>query len=123
VDEAINKEVWERFWQIYNLTQESTQIVFGEEAIVTETDKYDCLQYHDAELHEIVKQLIDNNIDFEREGGFFIPYENSFAEAMLGSIEYKFFIHPLTNEDRKAFIKSGYTEIEPSNFNINNILA
>ena len=123
VDEAINKEVWERFWQIYNLTQESTQIVFGEEAIVSETDKYDCLQYHDAELHEIVKQLIDNNIDFEREGGFFIPYDNSFAEAMLGSNEYKFFIHPLTNEDRKAFIKSGYTEIEPSNFNINNILA
>jgi len=121
VDEAINKETWERFWQIYNLTQGSTKIVFGEEIIESELDKYECLKYHDVELHEIVRQLIDNNFDFEKEGGFFIPYGNGFAEAMLGSNEYKFFIHPLSEEDRQIFLKTGYTEIEPSNFNINNI--
>ncbi|MCX6230836.1 MAG: DEAD/DEAH box helicase [Bacteroidetes bacterium] len=121
INEAINKETWEKFWQIYNLTQQSTQIIFGDQMTESEIDKYECLKYHDVELHSIVKQFIDNNFDFEKEGGFFLPNGNGFAEAMLGSHEYKFFINPLSEVDRQIFLKSGFIEIEPAKFNINNI--
>jgi len=123
IGDAMDKVLWERFWQIFNLTQFSTQVIFGDEEIsVTESNKYDCLKYHDKDLHYIVKQLIDNNIPFEREGGFFINFENSFAEAMLGFPMAKIVIRPLSLEDRKVFIDAGYTEIEPADFNINSLL-
>jgi DEAD/DEAH box helicase domain-containing protein len=122
VGDAIDKGFWERFWQIFNLTQFSTQVIFGEEEVSgSESNKYDCMKYHAIELQNIVKQLIDNNIPFEKEGGFFINFENSFAEAMLGFPLKKIVIRPLSNDDRKVFIDAGYTEIEPADFNINSI--
>lgn len=116
---AINKEDWEFFWQVYNLIQTKTDILFNaEENDNTNTGEYDCLIYHDEILHDIIKQLIDNNIEFEKEGGFFIKTNEVFAEAMLGFNEPKIVILPISEEDELIFKREGYQIISPEMFNI-----
>jgi hypothetical protein len=119
---SIDKEPWENFWQIYNLTQSNTQIQYESiESEIQENNDYDCLTYHDPKIHHIIKQLIDNNIVFEREGGFFISNNDDFAEAMFGFNESKIVILPLSDEDEKIFINNGFEIIAPESFNINMI--
>jgi DEAD/DEAH box helicase domain-containing protein len=118
---SINKEDWEFFWQIYNLIQTNADIQFefagGEELI---HDVYDCLVYHDSRLHDIIRQLIEYNIEFEREGGFFIATQDGgFAEAMLGFKEPKIAILPLSEADELIFRQEGYQILSPEMFNIN----
>ena len=117
---SIDKEKWEDFWQIYNLIQANSIVQFESEVeiLVTE-DKYECLKYHDIQLHEIIRSLIDNDITFEKEGGFFINFEGGFAESMLGFNEPKFAILPLSEEDEIAFKNAGFEIILPEMFNIN----
>ncbi len=123
----LDKTQWEYFWQQYNLIQHQCELVTEEAAKeivpdIIEPDKYECLKYHDEELYDIVKQLIDNDIPFERDGGFIVESNGKFAEAMLGFHEPKIVIRPLSNDDKKIFKELGYKEIEPSNFNLNDIL-
>jgi len=129
IQKNLEKDNWEKFWQLYNLIQESCLLV--DETIDTSiksnnkdiiTDKYDCLKYHEEELHDIVKQLIDNNITFNEEGGFYIEHESVYAEAMLGFENKKIVIKPLSDEDRKIFKDAGYQEISSNEFNIKDIV-
>jgi DEAD/DEAH box helicase domain-containing protein len=129
LQENLEKQNWELFWQLYNLIQEDCILV--NETIDTTIlptnpdeiiDKYDCLKYHEEELHQIVKQLIDNTIPFNEEGGFYIEHEGIYAEAMLGFENKKIVIQPLSDEDRKIFKKAGYQEINTNEFNINQII-
>ena len=129
ISESLDKKQWENFWQLFNLVQSSCHFIsLPKQAEATQSsqtvkdDKYTCLQYHDKELHEIVKQLIDNNIEFNREGGFYIDHEGSYAEAMLGFTTKKLFIRALSDDDRKLFELAGYKELDPTNFNINDII-
>lgn len=123
ITDAIPKELWSQFWQIFNLTQSQCHVIFGDDEINPEKhDKYECLQYHDESLHNIVRQLIDNAIPFEKEGGFFYKYENSFAEAWLGFEEAWIVIHPQSDEDQRIFAEAGFTIVNPEDFNINAIL-
>ena len=129
LQENLEKQNWELFWQLYNLIQEECILVNEniDTAILPTNsdeiiDKYDCLKYHEEELHQIVKQLIDNNIPFNEEGGFYIEYEGVYAEAMLGFENKKIVIQPLSDEDRKIFKKAGYQEINTNEFNINQII-
>jgi len=124
VSDNLDKNQWEYFWQQYNLIQHNCELVEEQEvkSDIVETDKYECLKYHDKELHEIVKQLVDHEIPFEKDGGFFLEINGKYAEAMLGFHDLKIVIRPLSNDDKIIFEESGYQEIEPSNFNINDIL-
>ena len=130
VSENLDKEKWENFWQVYNMVQKDCIFISEEheEDVVNETsdnaqdDKYTCLQYHERELHPIVRQLIDNNISFNLEGGFYIEHNGVYAEAMLGFPDKKLFLRPLSEADNKIFIEAGYKEIAPEAFNINEIL-
>lgn len=129
LQENLEKQNWELFWQLYNLIQEECILVnetIDTTILPTNTDeiidKYDCLKYHEEELHQIVKQLIDNTIPFNEEGGFYIEYEGIYAEAMLGFENKKIVIQPLSEEDRKIFKKAGYQEINTNEFNINQII-
>jgi DEAD/DEAH box helicase domain-containing protein len=119
--QALDKTIWERFWQIYNLTQIFTSLEEEEEelTIFEAQDKYSCLIYHDESVHGIVKELIDHNIAFEQEGGFFLKQGKLFAEAMLGSHDNKIFINPMSEADEKVFLDAGYTKVDPNNFDIN----
>lgn len=124
----LDKDKWDSFWQLFNLIQSEIQMsnhsnnedIKLEEQIIF--DKYECLQYHDLEVHNIVKQLIDNNIDFNQDGGYFIEDNGLYAEAMLGFENKKIVIRTNSLEDKKIFEKAGYIEIEPESFNINDIL-
>ncbi len=125
---TLDKAQWESFWQLFNLIQSNCEFI--NELNQTEAEpepkneideKYSCLQYHDEELHGIVKQLIDNNIPFNKDGGFYIEHEGNYAEAMLGFNEKKIFIRALSEADKKTFELAGYKEVEPDNFNIKDI--
>ncbi len=125
--ENLDAEKWEKFWQQFNLIQNNCTLVnVKEEAEISHdtsgSDKYECLKYHDKELHKIVKQLIDHNIPFEKDGGFFLKTDGQYAEAMLGFQEQKMVIRPLSENDKKIFKEFGYREIEPEKFNINDLL-
>jgi len=127
ITDNLDKNQWETFWQQYNLIQHQSELlIVREEQIDTketsEPDKYECLKYHDKELHEIVKSLIGNNIPFEKDGGFFVELHGQFAEAMLGFTQAKIVLKPLSEDDREIFIEAGYKIVEPSNFNIKDIL-
>lgn len=129
LQENLEKEKWEQFWQLYNLIQEDCTLVNETNDNfmlsinqIDSIDKYECLKYHEKELHDIVKQLIDNNIPFNKEGGFYIEYEGVYAEAMLGFENKKIVIQPLSDEDRKIFITAGYKEISSNDFNIKEII-
>ena len=83
--------------------------------------KYDCLKYHDKSLHSIVIQLINNEILFEKNGGFFIEVDGVFAESMLGFIDKKIVISPISKTDSEIFTKNGYKIIDPIEFNIKDL--
>ncbi len=117
------KDEWEDFWRIFNLVQ------FGMDHNETESEaysdgsisKYDCLKYHDLSVQDIVKQLLDNDIYFEKEGGFFIEFEGQYAEAMLGFEDKKIFIKAQSDVDFGVFLKAGYIEVLVNDFNIKDI--
>jgi DEAD/DEAH box helicase domain-containing protein len=48
----------------------------------------------------IVKQLIDNDIPFEKDGGFFLETDGTFAEAKLGFHNQRIFIRPQSDNDK-----------------------
>lgn len=119
---SVEKELWEGFWQIYNMVQTDTEIQYDfEQKAIEDTDNYECLIYHDPRVQNIVKLLIDNNIEFEKEGGYFLGYEGGFAEAMLGFEKQKIAILPLTKNDENEFKKAGYKIVNPENFDLNMI--
>jgi DEAD/DEAH box helicase domain-containing protein len=125
----LNKDKWECFWQLFNLIQSECEINNYNNVdqdvdfeTMEEVDKYYCLKYHEEDLHDIVKQLIDNNISFNHEGGFFIEKDGIYGEAMLGFDKVKLVIRPLSLDDKKIFEQSGYTEIDPKDFNIKDII-
>lgn len=124
----LEKDQWERFWQLFNLVQETCELIQKEvvepevEEPETQEDKYDCLKYHDEELHDIIKQLVDHDIPFGRDGGFFLELADGYAEAMLGFHDQKIAIRPLSENDHKEFIEAGFKVIEPNDFNINDIM-
>lgn len=126
-DDSLDKDYWEKFWQLFNLIQEQTILktellndsIDGHQEVM---DKYDCLKYHDESIHHILKQLIDANIPFNQDGGFFVEFDGVFAEAMLGFESKKLFVGPQSDLDSQIFLKAGYIEVKPDDFNIKNIL-
>lgn len=123
-----DKNQWESFWQLFNLIQFNCQFIDEvfqselQEREVESDDKYSCLKYHEGDLHYIIKQLIDNDITFDREGGFSIEFEGNYAESMLGFVGKKLFIRALSEKERNTFELAGYREIDLANFNIKDIL-
>ncbi len=110
------KKDWELFWRVFNLAQFSLQESIRENE--EEDDLNDCLVYFDPMVHSIVNQLIYHKIPFEKEGGFLLKAENTFAEAMLGFENQKIFIEALSPEDKELFLKAGYREVLIKDFDI-----
>lgn len=112
VEGDLPKETWEQFWQCFNLVQD--QILEAPEMEMEsarEDAEQEILQYYDAELHEIVLQLVRAGVTVNPEGGFFLDEEDTpLAEAAVGSKEKKLFLQPISEEDRAWFLKAGYTE-------------
>jgi hypothetical protein len=84
----------------------------------------DVLNNFDASLAPIVNELLANNIVFNTDSSFYLEDENGaiLAEAALGIIAKKIVIDPFDEDCRMRFIEKGYTELNITNFNINDII-
>jgi DEAD/DEAH box helicase domain-containing protein len=121
----IDKLQWENFWQVFNLVQTTCDLITeagGGDMRQDVDDKYDCLKYFDEQYHEIIKQLIDNNISFNSDGGFYIEVDGKYPEAMLGFERKKIFMGALSDADRILFEQAGYKEWSIADFNIKDLL-
>ena len=122
---SLDKEEWQHLWRIYNLVQEFSEIKFlitgvEDEPIDSQTTEADdVLNYFDPELHPLVNLLISKSIHFNHEGSFFLESEKGLvAEAAIGFSDAKIAIRPLSDLDREAFEKAGYTIINPEEFTL-----
>ena len=124
-EQNLDKVHWQEFWLSYNLVQNDIELLVNTNQIIdneTVIDSYECLKYFDNNLHFIIKYLIDNDIEFNQEGGFFVEDEGVFAEALFGFKNQKIFFKPISLADKAIFEKAGYTEMEVSNFKLETII-
>jgi hypothetical protein len=74
------------------------------------------------ELHDIVKSLMEQNININREYDFdLIEGGIIIAQAELGSDAKKFFMFPFDAESRARFLAAGYREYTIETFDILNL--
>ena len=117
------QENWDLFWQTYNLLQFHDYKGIETERQPDSESIEQVLANFKPELHVIVKQLVDKNIEINKEFYFDLLEDDVIvAESELGSEKYKFFICPLGEGSREKFIQLGYTEYTIENFNLSKIL-
>jgi len=129
-NEGYEKKGWENFWLLFNWAQfvlaeysiciDGSQPAQDKEGEASFRDIFDNFE---PELHPIIKQLLDKDIEFNRTTSFFLEdkYGSIIAEAALG-IKMKFFIDAFDEESRVKFIAAGYKELFIDSFNINEII-
>ena len=129
LDTNYNKKSWENFWTIFNWLQFNiNEYDISLDAIQIHSDLSenieDILSNFDENLIPIVKELIVNNIEFNKDDYFSITDENGgiIAEAMLGIPDKKIIIEPLDEDCRNKFIEAGYIELNITNFKIQDII-
>ncbi|HYX09433.1 MAG TPA: helicase-related protein, partial [Bacteroidales bacterium] len=125
--ENIDHDEWNRFWRLWNLLQygnfdvdEISNVTIDEEKSLNIEE---IVLLFDEELHPIIKHLLENDIPFNQEGGFFIELEDGFAEAELGFEDPKIVFIPIDERSKKEFEKRGYEIADPKTFDINRILS
>ena len=76
------------------------------------------LQYYDDSVHDVVRYLLSNNIQFNHEGGFSLEDENGtvIAEAELGIEKDMVVISPYNKESESTFVIAGYKVMTPSEY-------
>ncbi len=131
--ENVDKASWQFFWWMFNLTQmgeEQIHIKFRDEAVPQHMpeeggeDIEEVLRYYDMEYHSIVRQLMEKEIPFSKDGTFALINEvgRLEAEAVLGFEQKKIFLGPLDEEQARIFKDKGYTEISAEEFDITQLL-
>lgn len=134
LNEDFNKDDWELFWRVFNLLQfELTEVEIEIKdhtnvpvPVAKETpteDSEEVLTYYDEEYHDLIRQLLEQDIEFSRDGSFVLMDEEIknkvVAEAVLGFPAEKIVLGPLSEEDRQAFEKKGFQIYTVENFNLN----
>ncbi len=78
----------------------------------------DVLIYFDESLHDVIRYLDANKIEFDRDGGFCLTNEdgNVIAEAELGIESEKVVFLPLNDQCSIAFKSNGYTILTPEEY-------
>ena len=86
--------------------------------IGTKDEIEEILQYYDDSVHDVVRYLLSNNIQFNHEGGFSLEDENGtvIAEAELGIEKDMVVISPYNKESESAFVGAGYKVMTPSEY-------
>lgn len=120
------KQNWQSFWEVYNLSQFSDVKALSREEIAAlqspETPLDEILDNFDPILHEIVKKLFNANISFNHEFDFdLMENGENMASAELGSHEKLFVINPFNEEAEALFVSKGFKIIAPNNFNLNQL--
>lgn len=120
------KDNWALFWRYYNLTQfHNIQVTSFDEEVVRDTVSVNdsvsetVLLNFSEELHDIVKLLAKNNIEFNTDKDFdLMDNEVILASAELGSHDKKFVVNPFDSESKEVFIKNGYQVFNPDTFKL-----
>lgn len=118
------KENWILFWKVFNLSQFHKIKVFHETVSEEKEDEelevdLELLENFAEELHDIVKRLIEENIEFNREFDFDLMEDDKIiASAELGSAIEKFVISPFDEKSEKVFLVNGYQIFTPINFKL-----
>ncbi len=129
--EDLTRQDWEDFWRLYNLVQmEQPKIMFSTDVIENEDsegkngdDLADVLVYYDAEYHPIVQLLIEKQVEFAKEGSFFLMQgDKQIAESVLGFEDKKIAVGALSEKDKTVFEQQGYTVFTYDDFDINHIV-
>lgn len=120
---SLDKKQWQRFWQLYNLIQESLITEEASSTAMEASEDDSCLEYFEENFHPLIRYLIANDIPFEREGSFFVEHEGIFAEAMLGFEKQQLFFNPISVADKQIFEKAGYTQVDIADFNPATLLS
>lgn len=107
--------VWlpEEFLKFY---KQQAEVFFKEQEAVTTDDEV--FLYYDEEVHDVIRFLLANNIEFNRDGGFGLYDEDDIviAEAELGIESLKVIISPYDDKNREVFVKHGYTVMDSKSF-------
>lgn len=76
------------------------------------------LEYYDDSVHEVVRFLYANNVEFNHEGGFSIsdPDGNIIAEAELGIESEKIVFAPFDSTSSATFKEKGYSILTPEEY-------
>lgn len=123
------KDSWEKFWLLFNLLQ----ILYGKVDFVNsknmqEDEEVDnniseVLENFEDKYHDLVRDLLDNNINFNKDDYFYLLDDNGsiIAEAFLGLPDQKIVIEPLDENSKQEFEKHSYRVLSLENFDINKI--
>lgn len=84
----------------------------------SQSSEEDILMYFDDSLHDVVKYLLENNIEFDHDGGFALTdgEHGVVAEAELGVESEKIVFLPYDTEAGVKFQNAGYTIMEPAEY-------
>ena len=113
--EALDKDIWNHFWRLYNLLNLSK----GELYIEDMDDGlgpniHTIMKNYDPELKDMIEALLAANVEVNPDGGFSLTSEEGeiLAEAQLGVVSMKLAIDPYGEESRAAFENAGYVVLE-----------
>lgn len=78
----------------------------------------DILAYFDESLHDVIRYLDANNIEFDRDGGYCLTNDdgNIIAEAELGIDSEKVVFSPFDSQCAAIFKANGYTILTPEEY-------
>ena len=120
------KDNWAKFWKVYNLLQfhnitVESNIKDTEKSKSEDANKFneEIFENFDEELHSIIKELIEKNIEFNTEFDFDLTEDDIIiASAELGSKIKKFIVNPFDKESEETFKIKGYRIFTPNNFKL-----
>lgn len=118
-----NKNVMlpEAFIKEYQATniKDTTKPQIEEENLESEFDNFkDILNHYDECLHDVVRFLLTNGIEFNPEGEFVVQDESGtvIAEAELGIASEKAVFFPFNSQSERAFKNNGFTIWTPLDY-------
>ena len=111
----------EAFIKEYQATniKDTTKPQIEEENLESEFDNFkDILNHYDECLHDVVRFLLTNGIEFNPEGEFVVQDESGtvIAEAELGIASEKAVFFPFNSQSERAFKNNGFTIWTPFDY-------
>lgn len=116
VQEALDKDVWNHFWRLYNLLNLSKDELYIEELLdgPASPDIDTIMENYDSELRGMIEVLLTAHQEVNPEGGFSLLSEEGeiLAESQLGVEKLKIAVDPYGEEARATFEEYGYVILE-----------
>lgn len=121
-----DKKSWELFWLVFNIVQFDYDNLMIKQIGKIKKEKRnpnEVLENFDDKYHSLIAQLIEKNIEFNKENYFYLRDNEKriIAEAFIGLAKYMIVIDPLSEDSKKLFEKEGYRTFSLEEFNLTKI--